>query len=350
VEDGSTANPPDAKTPLSASITNDHTPTTTTVTTATSKVRDSAAQPAHNPRSQKKKTVPPPLRIEHSNFDKTPSVRSKAGSTRNSHSQKSNLRRNTLSVSGPDPDDFGSNDPINNSCSNITASTYCHNTSTTTIDHYPQPQQPPAAMHKSASPYYSADKKYSEVHRHEDMDDEIVDEYQAHRNGSRYGGIIVKPELDRTNTPSVMSVTESDFSRKGSFSTLSRDLEIIDLLERERSMDIQEMMERERKLDAYMPRHTPKYEEYYDHTPTSANISRSMAARRSSGQSHHSSHTPSMSGFPMNDQLPYNVGQRKSIELEKRFSRTYSNNSRSSTKSRDRRSLRGSDLPIYDEK
>lgn len=59
---------------------------------------------------------------------------------------------------------------------------------------------------------------------------------------------IMKTNLYKTLDNS-SSILGSEFSRNGSTSTLERDLEIIDLLERERSVDIQEMIANERRAE-----------------------------------------------------------------------------------------------------
>lgn len=97
---------------------------------------------------------------------------------------------------------------INNSCSNITSSTYCNGVD---LDGY-------------------------------------YDKTNVSDRDSLVSVNLRKPSSRLSSERSTDFLSDIDImSRRESSSTYERDLEIIDLLERERSMDIQDMMERERK-------------------------------------------------------------------------------------------------------
>ncbi|XP_055585654.1 uncharacterized protein LOC129738469 [Uranotaenia lowii] len=351
-----------------------------------------------------RRQLPPPIRIENSNFNKTPSVRSRASSDTN-NTLRSSLRSTTSSrisaanvveqrvaiqpsiprrtslertVPDDDEDDYCSS--IAGNCSNITSSTYCNINEREVVapDLYEslpaERNSRQSLIHKSASPYYQPTDQNNDL----DSDSDI---YQR-RPATRYGSL---SQQDSTTgilkaTPSIISVSESEYSsRKGSLSTLSRDMEIIDRLERERSMDIQEMIQREKTYEYYLSRQNSKlkfstnFDDYFEEEPTqtgsslqkqrstSPHVTRNPPARRSSNQSYSSKrdsgyedtscpasaalqaqqqHTPV--GSIGHGSGPYSAsvgGPRRSIDLEQkqRFNRTYSGSSaRSSTKSRDR--------------
>lgn len=108
-------------------------------------------------------------------------------------------------------------DPLTNSCSNITSSTYCNNG---------EPSE-------------------------RDFDNDSIDYNNVERD--YYKKSISSNNNNNTKRHNLRNSFQHQFSDrdsygKGSTSTLERDLEIIDLLERERSMDIQEMIEKERQL------------------------------------------------------------------------------------------------------
>ncbi|XP_061509233.1 uncharacterized protein LOC5666817 [Anopheles gambiae] len=174
-------------------------------------------------------------------------------------------------------------------------------------------------------------------------------------------------------TPSIVSISESEYSsRKGSFSTLSRDLEIIDQLERERSMDIQEMIQREKSYEQYLSRQNSKlkfstnFDDYFEAAaaaaaaslpeppivapshqaggaqlppqPGSTTLGGSLSPRRSRSPMQRRNSQLQPVGVPLALDRGQPFGPRRSIELERRFHRTYSTSgsTRSSTKSRDR--------------
>ncbi|XP_037026080.1 alpha-1A adrenergic receptor [Bradysia coprophila] len=117
---------------------------------------------------------------------------------------------------------------VNNSCSNITSSTYCN-------DH----------SYYDKSPLFDRDSLYSVSDRKS----------------------LSRPSLQRSQD-NILS--ESDImSRRESSSTYERDMEIIDLLERERSMDIQDMIEQERKGEKIrsITRHNSSFERHHRKLP-----------------------------------------------------------------------------------
>lgn len=119
-------------------------------------------------------------------------------------------------------------EPVNNSCSNITSSTYCN-------DH----------SYYDKNPLFDRDSLYS------------VTDRKSHS----------RPSLQRSQD-NILS--ESDImSRRESSSTYERDMEIIDLLERERSMDIQDMMEQERRGEKIrsITRHNSSFERHHRKLP-----------------------------------------------------------------------------------
>ncbi|XP_055912730.1 uncharacterized protein LOC129946533 isoform X2 [Eupeodes corollae] len=110
-------------------------------------------------------------------------------------------------------------DSIDNSCSNITASTFCNN----------------SVLNDTGSGY---DGETSSIVS--GTIGTIDKDIYFQKKWESVNGVL------RRHKDSSFSDCGS-FSRMDSSSTLNRDLEIIDLLERERSMDIQDMMEREKR-------------------------------------------------------------------------------------------------------
>lgn len=214
-------------------------------------------------------------------------------------------------------------EPVNNSCSNITSSTYCNDQS-----------------YYDKNPLFDRDSLYSVSDRKS----------------------LSRPSLLRSQD-NILSESEI-MSRRESSSTYERDMEIIDLLERERSMDIQDMMEQERKGEKIrsITRHNSSFERHHrklpdisklapispkklDHSVNFPNLvfthqsdfgdvnARVPSSRKSSQGSH--SNRDSISG---RQDLDHGVAIGSTVR-ESRSSRTRSNTSsaRSSIKSRDRR-------------
>nr|AGX85001.2 NPYLR3 [Aedes aegypti] len=338
-----------------------------------------------------RRQLPPPLRIEHSNFDKTPSAlpRNSSGSTVQRSSLKStssgsggrtsertlppNPKPKTVEKPPEEEDDYCSS--IAGHFSNITSSTDCNinEREVVALELYEPLHAVPRqnVLYKSASPYYQGGNESN------DSDSDI---YQ--RRSGRYGSLSKPDSGILKGTPSIISVTESEYSsRKGSLSTLSRDMEIIDRLERERSMDIQEMIQRE-NYEYYLSRQNSKFkfstnfDDYFEEEPptvpaptgvgpisqkprpVSPHMVRNAANRRSNSSyasakrdsGYETSLPPSQPVVGKNGAPPLLYsGPRRSLELERhqhhqqqqRFNRTHSAHSaRGSTKSRDRVSFR----------
>ncbi|XP_065077521.1 uncharacterized protein LOC135700800 [Ochlerotatus camptorhynchus] len=342
---------------------------------------------AGRPRRQ----LPPPLRIEHSNFDKTPSVHSRnsAGtkvqrSSLKSTSSSGRTSERTLPIPNQktvdkkpaeEEDDYCSS--IAGHFSNVTSSTDCNINEREVVA--PELYEPlhtvprQNVLYKSASPYYQGNN---------DSNDSDSDIYQ--RRPARYGSLSKQDSGILKGTPSIISATDSEYSsRKGSLSTLSRDMEIIDRLERERSMDIQEMIQRE-NYEYYLSRQNSKFkfstnfDDYFEEEPpppvavagsgsgsqnphpVSPHIVRNSSNRRSNSSYASAKRdsgyepplpqsqpqmTPGGSGAGgiggKNSTVHHHTGPRRSFDLERqqqqRFNRTYSAHSaRGSTKSRDR--------------
>lgn len=213
-------------------------------------------------------------------------------------------------------------EPVNNSCSNITSSTYCN-------DH----------SYYDKNPLFDRDSLYS---------------------------VTVRKSLSRPSSQRSQDnlLSESDImSRRESSSTYERDMEIIDLLERERSMDIQDMIEQERRGEKVrsITRHNSSFERHHRKLPDISKLApispkklehsvnfpnlvfthqsdfgdvnggRISNSRKSSQGSH--SNRDNITG------RPDLVSDHKGVARENRNSRTRSNTSsaRSSIKSRDRR-------------
>lgn len=216
-------------------------------------------------------------------------------------------------------------EPVNNSCSNITSSTYCN-------DH----------SYYDKNPLFDRDSLYSVSDRKS----------------------LSRPSLQRSQD-NILS--ESDImSRRESSSTYERDMEIIDLLERERSMDIQDMIEQERKGEKIrnISRHNSSFERHHRKLPdisklapispkkldhsvnfpnlvfthqsdfgdaNGANVPRTSASRKSSQGSH--SNRDSISG--RHDLAGDYMGATNVVRENRNRSTTSS--TRSSIKSRERR-------------
>uniref|UniRef100_A0A4Y0BIE3 G_PROTEIN_RECEP_F1_2 domain-containing protein n=1 Tax=Anopheles funestus TaxID=62324 RepID=A0A4Y0BIE3_ANOFN len=380
-----------------------------------------------------RRQLPPPLRIEESNFHKTPSVKSNrtlTSSAHNSSVRSTASRASRTSSTAPlyprrysthsrqtsqlsqaeDEDDVSS--LVGNS-SDITSSTYCctgpdagplyaddplgagvrraHNgahvgtlgapyrrrssAQTQASSHMSstRPLYPPAPDDRGESESIAGGGGGESGAGDDDDESEIFSSVSQPSARKRPVGILKA-------TPSIVSISESEYSsRKGSFSTLSRDLEIIDQLERERSMDIQEMIQREKTYEQYLVRQNSKlkfstnFDDYFEaaaaavsaslpeppapsHQTGGAQLPAQPSAQLPAPPATAGSISPRRARSPMHrrsSQLPGGVplpvgpltgertqafGPRRSIELERRFHRTYSTSgsTRSSTKSRDR--------------
>lgn len=118
-------------------------------------------------------------------------------------------------------------DPLINTYSNTTSSTYYYNETDRDMD-----------TDTASSIYTDRDSVYEKKPLCEKIDSKYYRSKPIMKNN-------LYKTLDNSG-----SILGSDLSsRKGSTSTIERDLEIIDLLERERSMDIQEMMANERRAE-----------------------------------------------------------------------------------------------------
>ncbi|XP_053678183.1 G-protein coupled receptor moody [Anopheles nili] len=349
-----------------------------------------------------RRQLPPPLRIEDSNFHKTPSVKSSrtlASSAHNSSIRSTTSRTSSAAplyarrysahsrrpsyasqpARGEDEDDVGS--LVGNS-SDITSSTYCGTATegsyqddplgaTTRRPHggpLPGPLVVPFRRRGSTLTQPTTHPTGPEVD--DDEESEIFSSVSQPSARKRPVGILKA-------TPSILSISESEYSsRKGSFSTLSRDLEIIDQLERERSMDIQEMIQREKSYEQYLVRQNSKhkfstnFDEYFEAAAAAASLADpgppshlgggaqlpppppgagqlpapspetgTLSPRRSRSPMHRRpSQLPAIPITHSPGERPLAFGPRRSIELDKRFHRTYSTSgsTRSSTKSRER--------------
>lgn len=130
---------------------------------------------------------------------------------------------------------------MNNSCSNITSSTYCN-------DH----------SYYDKNPLFDRDSLYSVTDRKS----------------------LSRPSLQRSHD-NILS--ESDImSRRESSSTYERDMEIIDLLERERSMDIQDMMEKERRGEKIrsITRHNSSFERHHRKLPDISKLTAPISPKK----------------------------------------------------------------------
>lgn len=132
-------------------------------------------------------------------------------------------------------------DAINNSCSNITASTYCINGG----------ERDSIQLESSPLPQYSEAKQSSLSVFGTDQN------CNSQRSSFRkkLPQIPIQHLMDKR--PSYASTDVS--SRRESTTTLDRDFEIIDMLERERSMDLQEIMENDKSFpQPFIPRGSRK--------------------------------------------------------------------------------------------
>ncbi|XP_037937063.1 uncharacterized protein LOC119670737 [Teleopsis dalmanni] len=138
----------------------------------------------------------------------------------------------------------------NNSCSNMTSSTYCNGNSSLVDD-------------GGISNFGDGE------------DSSIVSGMIVHNNGNGGTSYYDKKWSHSGQSLRHKDVSFSDtssFTRMDSSSTLERDLEIMDLLERERSMDIQEMIEREKLQEEAQRsgserRRLPDIEKIYQRSP-----------------------------------------------------------------------------------
>lgn len=214
-------------------------------------------------------------------------------------------------------------EPMNNSCSNITSSTYCN-------DH----------SYYDKNPLFDRDSLYS------------LSDRKSHS----------RPSSQRSHD--ILSESEI-LSRRESSSTYERDMEIIDLLERERSMDIQDMIEQERRGEKIrsITRHNSSFERHHRKLPdisklapispkkleTTVNFPNLVFTHQSdfgdvNGVSNRISNSrkSSQGSYTNRDSISGRqdlASEHKGVVRENRNSRTRSSTSsaRSSIKSRDRR-------------
>ncbi|XP_055840444.1 uncharacterized protein LOC129908148 isoform X2 [Episyrphus balteatus] len=149
----------------------------------------------------------------------TTGIHSKMAKSASSRKVSNGLRLASSSAAGSRKGK-NSMDSIDNSCSNITASTFCNNSS---------------VLNDTGSGY---DGETSSIVS--GTIGTIDKDIYFQKKWESVNGVL------RRHKDASFSDCGS-FSRMDSSSTLNRDLEIIDLLERERSMDIQDMIEREKR-------------------------------------------------------------------------------------------------------
>lgn len=138
--------------------------------------------------------------------------------TKSKHSYKhKNSLKESIASDGL-KDKTNSLDEVNNSCSNLTSSTYCNTGGPGEYD--------TGKIYYDKKPLNDRDGVYRGIE----------------------SGISVERRYQHKSRD-LLSDCDSLSIRRESSSTYERDMEIIDLLERERSMDIQEMMERERRAE-----------------------------------------------------------------------------------------------------
>ncbi|XP_055389932.1 probable serine/threonine-protein kinase nek3 [Condylostylus longicornis] len=189
------------------------------------------------------------------------SIRSKTNSQSNSTSNSTkatgsarNENENLPSPSGErlfPPRKSLATDSLNNSCSNITSSTYCNVSNSIAGSAAIQDRNDSIRTSEGSGSGILRTKRGSTDY---DTDSLISG---SDTKTSLYGGVydrkwngvnpIVASLLAKNRDMSFDCSSHISYRSQGSSSTLDRDLEIIDLLERERSMDIQDMMERERR-------------------------------------------------------------------------------------------------------
>lgn len=160
-------------------------------------------------------------------------------------------RKRTASGRSEDIENTLSFENINNSLSNITASTYCINSAERENSHFETSVSPYIEKRSSLTP--------------------------GDANGSNGGGSqrsSFRKKLPQIPTQAYMmekrlsqASTDRGSSRKGSTSTLERDMEIIDILERERSMDIQEMLEHEKHQPSTHRSYNKRTQPYINNFP-----------------------------------------------------------------------------------
>lgn len=140
-------------------------------------------------------------------------------------------RKRTASGRSEDIENTLSIDNINNSLSNITASTYCINGADRENMHFENSVSPYVEKRSSLTPGDAVNGNGGGGSQRNSFRKKLPQiPTQAY---------LMEKRLSQTST-------DRGSSRKGSTSTLERDMEIIDMLERERSMDIQEMLEQEK--------------------------------------------------------------------------------------------------------
>ncbi|KFB41876.1 hypothetical protein ZHAS_00009721 [Anopheles sinensis] len=299
---------------------------------------------AGRPRRQ----LPPPLRIEESNFHRTPSVQSgrTPSSGVNGAAHNSSIRSTASRVSSTAPlyrrysrsqpqqpsmpdDDVGDDvSSLVGNSSDVTSSTYCvlpesaphyandplsvapghRHLSGSSATYRRRSSAQTQASHLSAQSHATSASSVSRGRRGSagTEDREATDELLADDDVSEIFSSVSQPSARKPvgilkATPSIASISESEYSsRKGSFSTLSRDLEIIDQLERERSMDIQEMIQREKSYEQYLVRQNSKlkfstnFDEYFE--SAAVREAAAAAAAMASGGAGEGSPQPSHQG------------------------------------------------------
>ncbi|EDO64334.2 AGAP000383-PA [Anopheles gambiae str. PEST] len=292
-----------------------------------------------------RRQLPPPLRIEESNFHQAPSVRSSSRTLASSSATAHNSSVRSAQTAAS---------------SHLSAARPLYPPSS--ADELRDDGMVASAAAPNGGPPVPPDNDDDE-----DDESEIFSSVSQPSARKRPVGILKA-------TPSIVSISESEYSsRKGSFSTLSRDLEIIDQLERERSMDIQEMIQREKSYEQYLSRQNSKlkfstnFDDYFEAAaaaaaaaslpeppivapshqaggaqlppqPGSTTLGGSLSPRRSRSPMQRRNSQLQPVGVPLALDRGQPFGPRRSIELERRFHRTYSTSgsTRSSTKSRDR--------------
>lgn len=199
-------------------------------------------------------------------------------------------------------------DPLTNSCSNITSSTYCNNGGTPSERDFDN----------DSIGYNNTERDYYKK--------SISSNCSNNNNTKRHN---LRNSFQH-------QFSDRDSFGKGSTSTLERDLEIIDLLERERSMDIQEMIEKERQLTSVSRQGSlldrrRKLPEISNFSPTLKDDLNNLS-RKNSRTSHSTKRDSINSGHQVEVQDP------RIICLEQRFNRSRgSASSKGSNKSKEHR-------------
>lgn len=153
-------------------------------------------------------------------YSATNALKTNRSITRSNTNQKRSVKTKSKRLESPNRTERTQSfaDEMNNSCSNITASTYCHGNGISTssgisvdFESIPYNEQKSNCDHESVLSGISTD-------RHSCKSQELFD-------------------------------TGNQSLRRESSSTYEQDMDIIDLLERKRSMDLKETMERERRTE-----------------------------------------------------------------------------------------------------